>query len=177
MGFRSDLSVMRYGGAGARVDAFQVTRRHQRTRTPTPGGDGSSPNVRQALVEGVVAAKDEARRNGFEFQVGFAASPSFNPTDEASGRLLASRSTPAFCKSLDYVGLDSYPDVFRPIPRGPVTGGREEGVFSHFRQVNLVAAGIGAAVPVRVTENGWPTGPGGVGRSASRSARDRRACG
>ena len=42
-----------------------------------------------------------------------------------------------------------------------------EGVLNHFRRVNLVAAGIGAAVPVRVTENGWPTGPG---RSADRQA-------
>jgi hypothetical protein len=40
-------------------------------------------------------------------------------------------------------------------------------VLTHFRQVNLVAANIPAAVPIRVTENGWPTGPG---RSAARHA-------
>jgi hypothetical protein len=154
-------AVQRYG---PHLDAFQVTEEPNNPHADS-GGDGSSPNVRQALVEGVVAAKDEARRNGFEFEVGFAATPSFNPTDDFWAGL-ASRSTPAFSKSLDYVGLDFYPDVFRPVPEGQLPAA-VEGVLTHFRQVNLVAAGIGAAVPVRVTENGWPTGPG---RSADRQA-------
>jgi hypothetical protein len=153
--------VRRYG---PHLDAFQVTEEPNNPHSDA-GGDGSSPNVRQALVEGVVAAKDEARRNGFEFEVGFAATPSFNPTDDFWADL-ASRSTPAFSESLDYVGLDFYPDVFRPVPEGQLPAA-VEGVLTHFRQVNLVAAGIGAAVPVRVTENGWPTGPG---RSADRQA-------
>ena len=114
----------------------------------------------------MVAAKDEARRNGFEFKVGFAATPSFNPADDFWADL-ASRSTPAFRQSLDYVGLDFYPDVFRPVPEGQLPAA-VEGVLTHFRWVNLVAAGIRTAVPVRVTENGWPTGPG---RSADRQAQ------
>jgi hypothetical protein len=153
--------VRRYG---PHLDAFQVTEEPNNPHGKA-GGDGSSPNVRQALVEGVVAAKDEARRNGLEFKVGFAATPSFNPADDFWADL-ASRSTPAFSEALDYVGLDFYPDVFRPVPEGQLPAA-VEGVLNHFRRVNLVAAAIGAAVPVRVTENGWPTG---LGRSADRQA-------
>ena len=154
-------AVRRYG---PHLDAFQVTEEPNNPHADA-GGDGSSPNVRQALVEGVVAAKDEARRNGFEFKVGFAATPSFNPADDFWADL-ASRSTPAFSESLDYVGLDFYPDVFRPVPEGQLPAA-VEGVLTHFRQVNLVAARIPSAVPVRITENGWPTGPD---RSADRQA-------
>jgi hypothetical protein len=154
-------AVRRYG---PHLDAFQVTEEPNNPHADA-GGDGSSPNVRQALVEGVVTAKDEARRNGFEFKVGFAATPSFNPADDFWVDL-ASRSTPAFHRSLDYVGLDFYPDVFRPVPEGQLPAAIE-GVLTHFRQVNLVAAGIQTTVSVRVTENGWPTGPG---RSTDRQA-------
>jgi hypothetical protein len=154
-------AVRRYG---PHLDAFQVTEEPNNPHADA-GGDGSSPNVRQALIDGVVTAKDEARRNGFEFKVGFAATPSFNPADDFWANL-ASRSTPAFCESLDYVGLDFYPDVFRPVPEGQLPAAVES-VLTHFRRVNLDAAGIRTTVPVRVTENGWPTGPG---RSDERQA-------
>jgi hypothetical protein len=149
---------------GPHSDAFQVTEEPNNPHSEA-GGDGSSPNVRQAVVEGVVAAKDEALRSGFEFKVGFAATPSFNPADDF-WLDLASRSTSAFSDSLDYVGLDFYPDVFRPVPEGQLKA-TVEGVLTHFRRVNLVAARIPATVPVRITENGWPTGPG---RSPDRQA-------
>jgi hypothetical protein len=149
---------------GPHLDAFQVTEEPNNPHGDA-GGDGSSPNVRQALVEGVVAAKDEARRNGLAFKVGFAATPSFDPSDDFWADL-ASRNTPAFAEALDYVGLDFFPDVFRPVPAGQIPLAIE-GVLTHFRRVNLVAARIGDSVPVRVTENGWPTGPG---RPADRQA-------
>ena len=149
---------------GPHLDTIQVTEEPNNPHADA-GGDGSSPNVRQALVDGVIAAKDEARRNGFEIKVGFAATPSFNPVDDFWVEL-ATRSTQSFSESLDYVGLDFYPDVFRPVPEGQLIAA-SEGVLTHFRQVNLVAANIPAAVPIRVTENGWPTGPG---RSAARQA-------
>ena len=112
-----------------------------------------------------MAAKDEARRSGFEFQVGFAATPSYNPADDFWADL-ASRSTPAFSEALDYVGLDFYPDVFRPVPAGQFVAA-VEGVLTHFRRVNMAAAGIRGPCQLRVTENGWPTAPG---RSPDRQA-------
>jgi hypothetical protein len=141
---------------GPYLDALQITEEPNNPDAEA-GGDGGSPNVRQAIIDGVVAAKDEARRNGLRFKVGFAANPSFSPTDDFWPDL-AIRSTRAFKQALDYVGLDFYPDVFRPVPADQLHGAVEV-VLRHFRRVNLEAAGILPAVPVRVTENGWPTGP------------------
>jgi hypothetical protein len=56
------------------------------------------------------------------------------------------------------VGLDFFPDVFRPLPT-PDFRSAVEAVVGHFRRT-LSAAEIPATVPIRITENGWPTGPG-----------------
>jgi hypothetical protein len=149
---------------GDRPATLQITE-EPNNPNPDTGGDGASPNVRQALVEGVLAAKDEARRRGLPIDVGFCATPSFNPSDDFWPDL-AARGGPTFADAFDYVGLDFYPDVFRPIPAGQLQTA-VEGVLTHFRTVNLAAGGIPAAVPIRVTENGWPTGPG---RSPERQA-------
>ena len=60
--------------------------------------------------------------------------------------------------ALDYVGLNSYPDVFggRIAPEHLRTA--VEQALRHFR-ANVQTAGIPASVPIRITEHGWPTGP------------------
>ena len=63
-----------------------------------------------------------------------------------------------FVDDLDYVGLDFFPDVFRPVPPGRLEA-VTEGVLGQHRQDVLGPAGLGA-VPLRITEHGWPTGPG-----------------
>ena len=145
--------VRRYG---PHLDALQVTEEPNNPDADS-GGDGSSPNVRQAIVDGVIAAKEEARRLGYRLRVGFCATPSFNPSDDFWSDL-AARSNQAFIEALDYVGLDFFPDVFRPVPAEQLRAA-VEGVLTHFRRVNLATGGIPAEIPIRVTENGWPTGP------------------
>ncbi|MFJ6616251.1 hypothetical protein ACIQOW_01555 [Kitasatospora sp. NPDC091335] len=131
-----------------------------------PPVDGSIPNVRRALVEGVVAAKEEALAHGFDdLAVGFNAVPSFDPADTfwaELGRLADER----FHRALDYVGLDFFPDVFRPVPPGQLADA-VRAVVTGFRRDPLPLAGIGPGVPLRICENGWPTGPG---RSEARQA-------
>ncbi|MFJ7246655.1 hypothetical protein ACIQWA_18670 [Kitasatospora sp. NPDC098652] len=128
--------------------------------------DGSIPNVRRALVEGVVAAKEEALACGYDhLAVGFNAVPSFDPADTfwpELGRLADER----FHRALDYVGLDFFPDAFRPVPEGRIAEA-VRAVLTGFRNDALPRAGIGPAVPLRICENGWPTGPG---RSEARQA-------
>lgn len=122
-----------------------------------PALDGSMPNVRHALVQGVTAAKEEALACGYELAVGFNAVPSFNPADtfwQELGALADER----FHQSLDYVGLDFFPDVFRPLPADQLAAA-VGGVLGSFRHTSLARAGIGPSVPVRICENGWPTGP------------------
>ncbi|MQS12038.1 hypothetical protein F7Q99_06945 [Streptomyces kaniharaensis] len=124
-----------------------------------PPVDGSIPNVLQALVDGVIAAKEEALACGYDdLAVGFNAVPSFDPADTFwtdLGRLADER----FHRALDYVGLDFFPDVFRPVPPAQLADA-VRAVLTGFRRAALTAAGIGPGVPIRICENGWPTGPG-----------------
>ena len=66
-------------------------------------------------------------------------------------------------ESLDYVGLDVFPDVFLPLaPDGQPGDLRSSviGVLETMRSVWLPAAGIPDRVPLHITEHGWPTGAG-----------------
>jgi hypothetical protein len=142
---------------GPLLDALQIA---EEPNNPDfgAGGNGSFPRVREAIVAGVVAAKEEATRLGLDVRIGFNACPSFDPADPfwpAMGALGGR----AFHDALDYVGLDFFPDVFRPIPFEKIAAA-VDGLLTGFRAASLAAAGIAPTVPIRVTENGWPTGPG-----------------
>lgn len=59
-------------------------------------------------------------------------------------------------RELDYVGLDMFPDVFRPAPHDRLAAAVTF-VLDRFCDVTL-QAGIPADTPVHITETGWPTG-------------------
>jgi hypothetical protein len=144
---------------GSRLATLQITE-EPNNPNPAAGGDGAFPNVLQALVQGVIAAKDEAQRRGYAIQVGFNATPSFNPA-EGFWPSLAALVTPAFLDALDYVGLDFFPDVFRPLAPDGEPGdlcSSVAAVLRGYREVNLAIGGIPPAVPIHIGENGWPTG-------------------
>jgi len=118
------------------------------------GGDGAFPHIHDAIIRGVLAAKEEAQRHGYTVQVGFNATLNFDPNDTFWPRI-ATLVTLPFLHALDYVGLDFFPDVFRRLaPDGePV-----EAVLKHFREVNLKTGSIPPSIPIHISENGWPTG-------------------
>ncbi|MGW1158673.1 hypothetical protein ACWD48_10690 [Streptomyces sp. NPDC002519] len=120
--------------------------------------DGSTPNVLNALVQGVIAAKREARALGYGPAVGFNAVPTFDPADTFWSEL-GNLADSCFRESLDYVGLDFFPDVFRPIPAEQLAEA-VTAVLTAFRRTDLPRAGIPDTVAMRICENGWPTGPG-----------------
>ncbi len=148
---------------GPLLSALQVAE-EPNNPDPETGGDGAAPHVIAAVVEGVLAAKDESMARGLRVAVGINAAPSFDPADRFWATLIQ-RGGPEFVTALDYVGLDFFPDVFRPLPT-PDFHSAVNGVVGHFRNT-LSAAGIPATVPIRITENGWPTSPH---RSAERQA-------
>jgi hypothetical protein len=142
---------------GPLLDALQVTE-EPNNPDPKTGGDGSSPRVLDAIVAGVIAAREEADRLGLDLRVGFNACPAFDPAQQFWSEI-AARGGQAFRDALGYVGFDFFPDVFRPIAFESLAAA-VEGVLTGFRTVSLPAGGIPESVPIRITENGWPTGPG-----------------
>ena len=132
--------------------------------------DGPYPNVLQAVVEGVIAAKETLRSLGApHVKVGFNATPTFGPGESFWPNIKA-LTTPDFFSALDYIGLDFFPDVFRPVS-APGTPGdltsSVSGILETMRQSWLPAAGIAEHVPIHIKEHGWPTGPN---RSPSQQA-------
>ena len=124
--------------------------------------DGPYPNVQRAVVEGVIAAKDTLRTLGAShIKVGFNATPTFGPA-EAFWSSLKSNASENFFQALDYVGLDFFPDVFRPVT-APGTPGdlisSVNGILEMMRTIWLPAAGIANHIPIHITEHGWPTDP------------------
>lgn len=133
--------------------------------------DGPYPNVRQALVEGVFAAKETLRRLEMRsVKVGFNSTPTFGPHAEFwSG--LGSLGGEALADAVDYVGLDFFPDVFRPAAADGQKGDVRDlvcAVLETMRREWLPAAGIARRVPIHIAENGWPTSPS---RSVERQSR------
>lgn len=120
------------------------------------GGDGSSPNIKQAIIDGVIAAKKAIIKLGLDIQVGFNAVISFNPNDTFFNDLTA-LSNSDFINALDYVGLDFYPGVFRPLPPELSLKDAVVAVLTHFRNNNLAAAQVPEHLPMHITENGFPT--------------------
>jgi hypothetical protein len=124
--------------------------------------DGPYPNVLRALIEGIAAAKAFLQASGRpEVKVGFNATPTFGPGAQFWSRLTGMGES--LVESLDYVGLDFFPDVFRLLaPDGQPGDLRSSvtGVLETMRSIWLPAAGIPERVPIHITEHGWPTGAG-----------------
>jgi hypothetical protein len=113
----------------------------------------------EALVAGVRAAGQAKLRSIGFASVGFAVVPEADPAAGMFWPALAELGGPDFVDCLDYVGLDMYPDVFgEPIGPSHVEDAVEQ-ILRCFRETALPIAGIGASVPIRICETGWPTGP------------------
>ena len=146
---------------GEYLGALQIT---EETNVAGHGMDGDYPAAKQALITGIIAAKNALRSRGLHAAVGFNATPMFAP--DTYWHELGAQATPDFLAALDYVGLDFFPDVFRPIPADQLEQ-TIEFVIQSLRKRDLPAAHIETGVPIRITENGWPTG---VGRSPEKQA-------
>jgi hypothetical protein len=133
-----------------------------------PGlSDGSFAGAYDALVQGMLAA-DRARdrlrgrrpRLGFNYFYRL-------PRDAQFFRHLRDRAGQRFREAIDYIGLDTYPQIFAE---------PENGVAAHIRRAlgtlrcYATWAGISRRVPMRVNENGWTSA--GRDGSEQRQARE-----
>ena len=133
--------------------------------------DGSKPYVLEALVSGVLAAKDEACRREIPLDVGFGSVPQSEVSLPRFWTDLAAAGTRAFTEAVDFVGHNFYVDVFEPPVELAQIADRVTGILTDLRTRGLSAAGIPASVQIRVTENGWPTGTNPFSGSARTDER------
>ncbi len=118
------------------------------------------PNAISALVNGVIAAKRRVREVGYGWLgIGFD-EVAFGFASTAFWQDLARTGGAAFTRSVDYVGIDTYPDV--PFPGVPAGGPIDLTAFvgralDVVRNQEMPIAGLDASVPIRVSENGWAT--------------------
>ena len=115
--------------------------------------DGGSPGHFDAVGAGVAAALDERDRQAAPVLVGV---NSAGLPDPAFWNRLTGAIGPRNTERLDYIGLDAFPDVFRPIPHENLPAAVAF-LLRRFRTVTA-EAGVPVAVPIHVTETGWPTG-------------------
>ena len=152
--------VVRRFGPNRGVRALQVTNEVNLYPIAPDASDSFYARAREALVRGVIAAKDEARRRGFEqLEIGFNWVFRTDPDRERGfWAELAARGGRRFAGAVDWVGLDAYPGTFFYPVAGP--GGYRDGMvaaLSALRDCYLPIARIPAETPIRVEENGYPT--------------------
>ncbi|MDD9149621.1 hypothetical protein OYT88_13795 [Sporolactobacillus sp. CQH2019] len=119
--------------------------------------EGSKPYILQALTEGVLTAKQECRKRGFSIPVGFGSVPDGPAAVPDFWNQLSGVKAP-FQDAVDFVGHNVYVDVFEERPLDlPEISAAAERALRELRN-NLKTAGFTDNVPIRITENGWPTG-------------------
>jgi len=142
--------------------ALQVTNEANIGNAPN-AADGYYAGAQDALIHGVIAAKAEARKNGFDqVAVGFNWAYSLDAAETGFWHSLGKRGGAAFRHSLDWVGLDVYPGTW-----GPKTAGGDLAAEATRTMLdslttlrsNMLLAGLAPSVPLHVSENGYPTGP------------------
>src|SRR5579875_3894019 len=155
---------------------LQVTNEVNFTASPSTS-DGAYGGAKDALIQGVIAASEQARRDhAAHLRIGF---NWFYRTDPASEQqfwsYLGQHGGRRFDEAVNWVGLDAYPGTYFPPaspPAGELTSLTDTAAmlnaFSSLRDCFMPEAGLGPHVAIHVSENGWPTGPG---RSAAEQAR------
>lgn len=139
---------------GVHLDSLQITNEPNLSFM-----EGSKSYIMQALVEGVIAAKKEARERNLPIKIGFGSVPESPAVVPHFWENLAKAGDRTFIDSVDFVGHNFYVDVFEdnPLDLKKIPASVER-TLRNFREKALVTAGIPSSVPIRVTENGWPTG-------------------
>jgi hypothetical protein len=144
--------------------SLQVTNEANQGGSPNTS-DGYYTGAKDALIDGVIAAKSEIRKdNAGQVNVGFNWAYATDAREDAFWRYLGRHGGRRFVSALDWVGLDAYPGTW-----GPALGGRGlaaettsfmGGALHALRGTYMPLAGIPHTVPLVVSETGYPTGPG-----------------
>ena len=144
--------------------SLQVTNEANQGGSPNTS-DGYYAGAKDALIDGVIAAKGEIRKDRLgQVKVGFNWAYATDGGERGFWHYLGRRGGRRFVDDLDWVGIDVYPGTWGPPLRGrglaPETTGFMGGALRVLRDTYMRLAGIPHTVPLRVSETGYPTGPG-----------------
>lgn len=114
--------------------------------------DGGCPGCFDAVASGITAALAERERLGVDVEIGVNAA---GMADPAFWRRMADTVGRDLLATLDYIGLDAFPDVFRRVPHDQLAAAVTF-LLQNFRSVTT-EAGVPEGTPIHVTETGWPT--------------------
>ena len=163
--------VRRYGGNPG-FHSLQVTNEANFPESPDTS-DGAFEGAKDALIQGVQAVKEESRLLGHEqIEVGF--NWFYRMPDDVEypfWEYLRDVGGAPFVAALDWVGVDAYPGTFFP-PSSNAISKRNAMInaFDILRDCFLPIPQIPDAVPIHVTENGYPTSPPGRSYEAQNDA-------
>jgi hypothetical protein len=152
--------VVRRFGRIKRVIALQIANEANFTASPD-SSDGAYDRAPEAVVQGVIAAKREARRRHLaRLKIGFNWYWRLDPaTEQRFWTTLHDHGGRKFARAVDWIGLDAYPGTVFPYPL-PLDGARDAMVSAlHSIRCFAGTAEIPKSVPIKVEENGWPTQP------------------
>lgn len=155
--------AVRAFGPNSRFVSLQVTNEANVGGAPN-ASDGYYAGAKDALIQGIIAAKDELRSDDFpQVKVGFNWAYDTGSSESDFWSYLGRHGGSAFLDALNWVGLDAYPGTWGGGLQGK---GLSDGVSSAItgalhvlRSHYLPLANIPKAVPLHVSENGYPTGP------------------
>lgn len=135
--------------------------------------DGAYKNALDALVLGIVAARQELTALGRgDVSLGFSYAYRYLPSsDDQFWSGIAQRATPAFRRALDYVGVQLYPGLVYPpvLAPGQSAGDATLEALALVRGCYMPLAGLGNRVQLWITENGYATN---LGHTESEQAQD-----
>ena len=123
--------------------------------------DGAYSGARDALIQGIEAARDEADRIGrHDLPFGFTYAYRWQPGSDKAFWDAIGAGGAAFRAALGFVGVDIYPGTFYPPAIAPTSSPGHEMVvgLATVRQCYMANAGLPASVPIWVTENGYQSG-------------------
>ncbi len=131
--------------------------------------DGAYPDAEQALIQGIIAAHQEAQRRGFtQLRFGFTYAYCFNSTDDAAMFSALRAGGAAFREALGFVGVDYYPELTpgraTPLPAATLQ------MLARVRRGFMPLADLGQKTPIWITESGYDTTPGEVSAVEQRTA-------
>ncbi len=145
------------------VTALSITNEANFTASPNTS-DGAYEGVRQAIVTGILAARDELdRMHRTDVELGFSFAWRWIPSSDVSfWDELGARGNAEFRAAVDYVGLQVYPHlVWPPAPLpGRSAGDEVVEALTLLRHCYMPKAGLGPEVDLWISENGYATNLG-----------------